>query len=78
MDLGVQSIQVAEQALVIALVPDARSRINTLYMVMRFMGGASGSYLGAIAWTHAGWPGVCVVSIAMLGIAALVHLLGPR
>ena len=54
MDLGVQSIQVAEQALVIALVPEARSRINTLYMVTRFMGGAAGSYFGAIAWGSCG------------------------
>ena len=39
MDMGVQSIQVAEQSLVMALVPAARSRVNTVYMVARFAGG---------------------------------------
>ncbi len=79
MDLGVQSIQVAEQSLVMALVPAARSRINTLYMVARFMGGAGGSVLGAAAWARAGWPGVCAVSIAMVIAAAAIHRAGsPR
>jgi predicted MFS family arabinose efflux permease len=77
MDLGVQSIQVAEQALVMSLVPEARSRINTLYMVARFMGGAAGSFIGAQAWSHAGWPGVCAVSIGLLMIATIVHAIGP-
>ena len=78
MDLGVQSIQVAEQSLVMALVPDARSRINTLYMVTRFMGGAGGSLLGAAAWTHARWPGVCAVSIGMVAVGWVIHLFGPQ
>ena len=78
MDLGVQSIQVAEQSLVMALVPAARSRINTLYMVARFMGGAGGSVLGAAAWTRAGWPAVCGVSIGMVAVAWAVHLVGSR
>ena len=69
MDLGVQSIQVAEQSAVMALVPEARSRINTLYMVARFTGGAAGSAAGAAAWTHFGWGGVCGMSLALLVLA---------
>ena len=78
MDLGVQSIQVAEQSLVMALVPEARSRLNTLYMVARFMGGAGGSLLAAAAWTRAGWNGVCGVSIAMVLLALVIHQFGTR
>ena len=78
MDLGVQSIQVAEQSLVMALDPAARSRINTVYMVVRFMGGAGGSVLGAAAWARYGWPGVCLTCIAMVGMAIAVHAFGPR
>ncbi len=78
MDLGVQSIQVAEQSLVMALEPAARSRLNTVYMVARFMGGAGGSMLGAAAWTRGGWPGVCGVCVALVAAAVAVHLLGPR
>ena len=76
MDLGVQSIQVAAQSTVIALVPDARSRVNTLYMVARFVGGAAGSAIGAAAWTGHRWPGVCAAAIASLVVASVVHLGG--
>ncbi len=78
MDLGVQSIQVAEQSLVMALDPGARSRINTLYMVARFVGGAGGSVLGAAAWSRFGWTGVCAVAVAMVAVAVVAHLVGPR
>jgi predicted MFS family arabinose efflux permease len=78
MDLGVQSIQVAEQAKVMALVPEARSRINTLYMVARFAGGAAGSAIGTAAWTFARWPGVCGAAVAMTLIALVVHEIGER
>jgi predicted MFS family arabinose efflux permease len=78
MDLGVQSIQVAEQSLVMALVPGARSRINTVYMVARFMGGAGGSLVGAAAWTRFGWTGVCGGAVAMVVLAWALHAVGPR
>jgi predicted MFS family arabinose efflux permease len=76
MDMGVQALQVAEQATVMALVPGARSRINKLYMVARFLGGASGSALAAVAWSHYQWTGVCAVCIAMMIAAMAVHLVG--
>ena len=65
MDLGVQAIQVAAQASVISLLPEARSRINTLYMVARFGGGAAGSAAGAFAWSTAKWPGVCGLCLGL-------------
>ena len=73
MDLGVQSIQVAAQASVISLVPEARSRLNTLYMVARFGGGAAGSALGALAWSWARWPGVCLFCLGASAAALCVH-----
>lgn len=76
MDLGVQSVQVAEQAAVMALVPDARSRMNTMYMVARFMGAAAGSAACSLAWSKYQWTGVCLVNMFMLLIALAVHLLG--
>lgn len=78
MDLGAQSVQVAEQSKVIALVPAARSRLNALYMVGRFAGGAAGSMIGALAWAHSGWAGVCGSAIAMTVVALIIHCLGVR
>jgi predicted MFS family arabinose efflux permease len=76
MDLGVQSTQVTQQATVMALVPAARSRLNTLYMVGRFLGGAAGSALSAAAWSKYRWTGVSVVNLVLLVLAMMVHLIG--
>ena len=78
MDMGVQSVQVAAQSQVMALVPDARSRVNTLYMVARFIGGAGGSAIAAIAWSHDGWPGACAAALGMLGVGIAVHVIGTH
>jgi predicted MFS family arabinose efflux permease len=73
MDLGVQSVQVAAQAKVISLLPEARSRMNSLYMVTRFIGGAGGSFLGAAAWSAYRWPGVSAAALSLTALALLVH-----
>jgi predicted MFS family arabinose efflux permease len=76
MDVGVQSVQVAAQARVISLVPAARSRLNTLYMVARFVGGAAGSALGGLAWTWAKWPAVMIFCLATTVLALGIHFAG--
>ncbi|WP_225413861.1 MFS transporter [Stigmatella hybrida] len=73
LDLGAQSNHISNQTRVYALRPAARSRLNTLYMVTYFAGGASGSYVGTAAWTHFGWAGVCGVG-AGLSLSALLVL----
>ena len=78
MDVGVQTAQVAEQGNVLMLLPEARSRLNTLYMVMRFAGGAAGSLAGAYAWSLGGWRAVCTVAVGMNVLALLVHVIAHR
>src|SRR6202012_2678486 len=69
LDLGVQAGHVANQTRIYALVPSARSRLNTVYMVTYFLGGALGSALGAWGWTRWGWNGVCGAGILQLILA---------
>ncbi len=79
MDVGVQTVQVAEQGNVLALLPEARSRLNTLYMVARFIGGALGSLAGAYAWSLGRWPAVCAITIGLNVAALVIHFaLRPR
>jgi predicted MFS family arabinose efflux permease len=78
LDLGAQANQIANQARVYSLRPDARSRLNTLYMVTYFVGGAAGAWAGMTAWTRAGWPGVCAVGAAMSLTALVAVLWGSR
>src|SRR5262245_7398068 len=65
LDLGVQVVHVANQARNYALRPDARSRLNTVYMAAYFVGGMAGSSLGATGWAVAGWAGVCAVGVLL-------------
>jgi predicted MFS family arabinose efflux permease len=73
LDLGAQSNHISNQTRVYALRPAARSRLNTLYMVTYFAGGASGSFVGTAAWSHFGWAGVCGVGagLSLLALAVL-------
>jgi predicted MFS family arabinose efflux permease len=73
LDVAVQSGQVANQARIFALRPEARSRINTAYMTCSFLGGSIGSWLGVRAYTWWGWPGVCGLVAAAAVIALLRH-----
>ncbi len=73
LDLGVQAGHVANQTRIYALVPEARSRLNTVYMVTYFLGGALGSGLAGWGWAHWGWNGVCAA-----GAAQLLTALGMR
>lgn len=70
LDLGQQSAHIANQTRVYALLPEARSRLNTVYIVSAFLGGSAGTALGTAAWSAAGWAGVCAVG-AFMGAAAL-------
>ncbi|HEY3837986.1 MAG TPA: MFS transporter [Bryobacteraceae bacterium] len=66
LDLGVQAGHVANQTRIYSIDPAARSRLNTVYMFLYFVGGALGSYFGAICWVHWGWVGVCGLAMAVL------------
>lgn len=73
LDLGVQSCQISNQARVFALNEEARNRINTVFMVSYFIGGALGSFLGSYNYAHFGWYGVCIFGLLTQLIALIVH-----
>jgi predicted MFS family arabinose efflux permease len=61
LDIGTQGMQITNQAIIYALRPDARSRINSAYMVCYFIGGAVGSVTAGTVYGAHGWGGVCVL-----------------
>lgn len=71
LDLGAQSNQISNQARIYSLAPETHNRLNTIYMVTFFIGGAAGSALGAYAWSQWAWNGVCAVGagLTLLGLA---------
>ncbi len=76
LDLGQQMMQVGNQTRIFGLGSQVRSRLNTIYMVMYFMGGALGSALSGWAWWRWGWNGVCALALIFIGAAGLRHITG--
>jgi predicted MFS family arabinose efflux permease len=64
MDACVQGSHLTNQAVVYDLLPEARSRVTTVYVSTMFAGGALGSVAGAQAWAHWGWTGATLTAAA--------------
>jgi predicted MFS family arabinose efflux permease len=71
LDMAQQFGHVSNQARIYGLVPEARSRLNMIYMTCSFTGGALGSFLCTYFWNHFGWWGVCGFSITLMLLASL-------
>ncbi|WP_030439451.1 MFS transporter [Actinoplanes subtropicus] len=78
LDVAVQSGQVANQARIFAVRPEARARLNTAYMTCAFLGGSAGSWLGVRSYSTFGWNGVCGLVALLAGLALLRHVLRSR
>jgi predicted MFS family arabinose efflux permease len=74
LDAGVQASHLTNQTVLFGLRPELQSRINALYMVSYFAGGALGTFFGALAWSHGGWQAVCLAgaAFAVLGMLPLL------
>jgi predicted MFS family arabinose efflux permease len=75
LDVAVQASQVANQARIFALVPGARSRLNSAYMTAVFLGGSTGSWVGTRVYLSFGWTAVCALLVLAAAGALLRHLL---
>jgi hypothetical protein len=69
LDIGQQSMHIGNQTRIFSLVVGARSRLNTVYMIVFFVGGAVGSAASAAAWTRWQWNGVCALALGFLALA---------
>jgi predicted MFS family arabinose efflux permease len=76
LDVGVQASHLANQTIIFGLDPALRNRINAVYMVSYFVGGALGTVLSALAWERFGWLGVCVLGATSAGAGLLPLVLG--
>lgn len=78
LDFGVQSALVSNQHIVYALRPEARARLNTIFMGAMFLGGAAGSAAATWAWTEHGWAGVALLGGALSAGGVLIQCAGWR
>ena len=70
LDVGVTGDQTLGRRAINLLQPEARGRINGLFVGLFFLGGAAGAAMAGIMWASGGWPMICATG-AGFGIAAL-------
>ena len=78
LDLGIQATHISNQSRIYALDEAARSRINAVYVVTYFAGGAVGSALGTWVYGWAGWVGVCTLGAIFAGTGIAAFALRSR
>ena len=77
-NLGLAITHSCNQNVIFRLRPDAKSRVNSLYMTLYFIGGACGSALGVYIWHHGGWSMTCIAGLCLVICSALFALLDMR
>jgi len=73
LDMGVQATHISNQSIIFALRPEARNRINTIYMVTYFIGGSLGTFAATLLWKNYQWNGVCFTGMAISVITLIIH-----
>ncbi|HWB25634.1 MAG TPA: MFS transporter [Chitinophagaceae bacterium] len=74
-DVAQQSVHISNQTRIYTLIPEARNRLNTVYMTCSFTGTACGSAIGLFLWKHYGWLGVSAGNAALLFTGLAIYLL---
>ena len=73
LDFGAQIAMVSNQHIIYALDPEARSRLNSVFMAMMFIGGAGGSATATAMWTQGGWLWVATIGIGFSVLALVMQ-----
>ncbi|MGV3547228.1 MAG: MFS transporter [Pedobacter sp.] len=74
-DIGQQAIHVTNQTRIYTLVPEARNRLNTIFMSVSFVGAACGSALGLWLWSLGGWAMFCAGVTAIIILNMVIYQL---
>ena len=73
-DFGVQANVVLGMRAIFALAPEARGRLNGVYIATFFMAGTAGSAIGAWGFARGGWPLASRIGLS-LPLVALARFL---
>lgn len=74
-DVGLQAIHISNQTRIYAFLPEARNRMNTIFMSFSFLGTALGSAFGIWLWNYGKWHAFSVGGIALALLSILIYIL---
>jgi predicted MFS family arabinose efflux permease len=72
-DIGQQAIHVTNQTRIYAILPEARNRLNTVFMSVSFVGAACGSALGLMLWEKGQWTMFCLGTALVIVLNILIY-----
>lgn len=72
-DIGLQAIHISNQTRVYSILPEARNRMNTVFMSFSFFGTALGSAFGLFLWKVGAWEAVSLGGMALVVVAFGVY-----
>lgn len=78
LDPGIVTTNVVSQQAVLNMMPEARSRLNALFVAGAFFGGSIGAYIGPWIYSHYGWLTMSAIGLMLLFIAYISFLFGKR
>ena len=77
-DIGMQCIQLSNQATIFSLNPKAANRINTIFMTTYFIGGSIGTLLAGTFWHWFGWQGVVGTGITLATCSFMINIFSKK
>ena len=77
LDFGITADQTLGRRAINLLRPEARGRLNGLYVALFFLGGTVGAAAASFAWSYSGWLAVCAVG-AFFGVLGLITDIATR
>lgn len=72
-DIGLQGVHISNQTRVYSILPEARNRMNTVFMSFSFLGTAAGSAFGLFLWQFGGWHAVALGGLLLSVLAFSVY-----
>ncbi|KDN56133.1 MFS transporter [Flavobacterium seoulense] len=72
-DIGLQGVHISNQTRVYSILPEARNRMNTVFMSFSFLGTAAGSAYGLLLWQLGGWHAVTLGCLLLSALAFIVY-----
>jgi MFS family permease len=78
LDSAMQGNQIMGQRLIYGIDPEARGRINAVYMTSIFLAGAGGSLLAGVTYYYGGWLGTAATGVVVGALLLLYFATEPR